>query len=184
MTDPVFKLVVVSTEDGFIAREPGHTPYDWASAEEQDIFFREVDTADWGIMGRGTHEAADKPHRRRIVFSGQVTAPEWRRDTQVWIDPGNISAHDLPKLVGGHHSFQTGLILGGTRVHDWFHGQGAIDEILLTVEPIRFGQGLPIFTNQPVGCPETVLQQAGYVLRDAQTLNATGTRLLRYERAD
>lgn len=183
MTKPVFKLAVVSTEDGFIARESGHAPYEWASAEEQDIFFREVDAADWSIMGRGTHEAADKPHRRRIVFSGQVTVPEWRRAAQVWVDPGTITVQDLPELVENRHNFETGLILGGTRVHDWFHAQGAIDEILLTVEPVVFGSGLPIFTNQPEGRPEMVLELAGYSLCDEQVLNAAGTRLLRYKKA-
>ncbi|MEM9250186.1 MAG: hypothetical protein AAGB05_16015, partial [Pseudomonadota bacterium] len=47
---PRLKLVVVASLDGFIARGPGHPPSDWASAEEQELFFAEVDAADWTIM--------------------------------------------------------------------------------------------------------------------------------------
>ena len=183
MTLPRFKLAVVSSEDGFIARAPGHAPHEWASAEEQEIFFREVDATDWSIMGRGTHEAADKPERRRIIFSGQVDQPTWRRPTQLWIDPADLSANQLPALVSGKHKFETGLILGGTRVHDWFLSQNAIDVVLLTVEPLRFGDGLPIFSNQSANRPEPVMRAAGFELTSLQELNAGGTRLLTYQRA-
>jgi dihydrofolate reductase len=66
---PRFTLLVAATADGFIAREPGHPPADWCSPEEQAVFLAAVDAADWGIMGRTTHEAAYKPFRRRIVTS-------------------------------------------------------------------------------------------------------------------
>lgn len=180
---PTFKLVVVSTLDGFIARVPGHAPHLWASPEEQEIFFSEVEAADWGIMGRGTHEAADKPNRRRIVFTGQVAAPDQRRATQIWVNPETLSASDLPSLVSGTHKFGTGLILGGTRVHDWFLSQGVIDEILLTIEPVYFADGLSIFSNQSSDGPEAVMEQAGFELKQEQILNANGTRLLTYGRA-
>jgi dihydrofolate reductase len=179
---PSYKLIVVSTEDGFIARYSGHAPHDWASAEEQAVFFREVDAADWGIMGRGTHEAANKPHRRRIIFSSQVDTPEWRTPTQVWINPEKVTLEGFNTLVRDRHPFETGLILGGTGVHDWFQAQDAIDEILLTIEPIRFGEGLPIFSNQSAKGPEKALEEMGFALEEEETLNAGGTRLLRYVR--
>jgi dihydrofolate reductase len=179
---PEFTLAVAVTEDGFIARHPGHAPADWCSPEEQALFLAEVDAADWSVMGRGTHEAADKPHRRRIVFSSAAPEPEWRRPTQLWLDPAGRGPDDLARLVAPLRPMRRGLILGGTAVHGLFHDAGRIDRVLLTVEPVTFGAGLPVFPGH-AGPAEAVLAALGYRLRDSRTLNARGTRLLTYAAA-
>ena len=66
-----FTLTVATSADAFISRSTDEPPQAWASEEEQALFFRDVEAADWAIMGRNTHQAADKPHRRRIIFSSQ-----------------------------------------------------------------------------------------------------------------
>ena len=174
---PSFTLIVVATADGFIARHPGHSPASWASAEEQSVFLAEVDFADWSIMGRGTHQAADRPDRRRIVFSTAAPVPDWRRPTQVWLDPANLSPDALPALVDNRHSLQRAVVLGGTRVHDWFLAAGRIDRVLLTVEPLTFGAGLPMFTGA-WGDPVASLMARGFVVAHETALNPTGTRLI------
>jgi len=176
-----FTLLVVATEDGFIARHPGHGPWDWASAEEQALFLAAVDRADWGVMGRGTHEAALKPHRRRIVFSRSAPEPEWRTPNHLWLDPARLSAAELPGLVAARHPMTQALVLGGTAVHDWFQAQGRLDRVVLTVEPIRFGTGLPIFSDQAPGeGAEAAFIARGYGEISRQTLNAGGTLLIEY----
>ena len=174
MTAPVFTLAVVTSADGFIARRPDEPPQAWASPEEQAVFFADVDAADWAVMGRRTHAAADRPDRRRIVFSGSGGAGVWRRPAQLWIDPARLVPGDLPGLVGHLHPLRAGLILGGTRVHDWFLAHGAIDRIHLTVEPVRFGAGLPLFSDAAGPAPE-VLTLKGFARRSARSLNAGGT---------
>jgi len=173
-----FTLAVAATLDGFIARGPGHSPADWVSAEEQEIFLREVEAADWSIMGRGTHEAADRPERRRIIFSTSGGAGTWRRPTQIWLDPMSLHPRDLPALVQAVLPLERGLILGGTTVHDWFHEAGCIDRVMLTVEPVRFGKGLGIFSGQPPADPVQVFSARGYVVTQRVKLNAAGTQLL------
>ena len=86
-------------------------------------------------MGRHTHEAADKPHRWRIVFSSQAAG--WQRPTQLWLDPGALTPGDLAKRVAEVRPLARGLILGGTRVHDWFLAHRAIHRVHLTEEPQR-----------------------------------------------
>ena len=174
---PTFTLLVVCTADGFIARQSGHSPAEWASAEEQDLFLSAVDGADWGIMGRGTHEAADTPHRRRIGFSSAVRRPEWRRPGQVWIDPATLAPDDLPAIVTPVRPMREGLILGGTTVHDWFLHAGRIDRVSLTVEPVEFGTGLPLFSGTE-GPADEVLKDLGFRRRCSRPLNDTGTRLI------
>ncbi len=177
-----FTLTVVCSADGYIARAPDDPPQAWASAEEQDLFFRDVEAADWAIMGRNTHEADDKLHRRRIIFSTKLAG--WRRPTQLWIDPASLAAGDLPTRVAAIHPLRNGLILGGTRVHDWFLAQRAIHRVHLTVEPVRFGAGLPVFSEQRATDPLQVFRDAGFEVITEQRLNANGTRYFELEPAD
>lgn len=179
MSRPSFTLTVVTSRDGFIARAGDHAPQSWASPEEQALFFRDVEAADWAVMGRRTHEAADRPDRRRIVFSTSAPEPHWRRPTQLWLDPAGLGPDDLPALVAPVHPLRHGAILGGTAVHDWFHRAGRIDRVQLTVEPVSFGAGLTVFSGE-AGPAEEVLARLGYRLAEERVLNPAGTRLLAY----
>lgn len=171
-----FTLTVATSADGYIARSTTEPPQAWASEEEQALFFEDVEAADWAIMGRHTHEAADKPHRRRIVFSSRVSG--WQRPTQLWLDPAGLSAADLPRLVGDVHPLRRGLILGGTRVHDWFLAQGAIDRVHLTIEPVHFGAGLPCFSDSAGEAPVDLFRARGFVVEEERPLNDAGTLYL------
>ena len=178
---PHFTLTVATSADGFIARAHDDAPQNWASPEEQALFFRDVEAADWAVMGRHTHEAADKPHRRRIVLSTTISG--WQRPTQLWLDPRGIaSADDLPALVEEVHPLERGLILGGTRVHDWFLAKNAIDRVHLTIEPVIFERGLPIFSDQVGKDPLQIIEKKGFIVRFDETLNARGTRYFVLER--
>lgn len=183
MSGPRFTLLVVCSADGFIARRPGEAPSAWASAEEQAVFLAAVDAADWAVMGRGTHQAAPRPDRRRIVFSRSAPAPEWRAPTQLWLDPAAATPAGLAALVAGRHPLRAGLILGGTAVHDWFHARDAIDAVTLTVEPLRFGSGLPVFGDQRAPDAEGAFAEKGWRVAAESRLNAAGTRLLTLAKA-
>ena len=171
-----FTLTVATSRDGFISRSDTEPPQAWASAEEQALFFRDVEAADWAIMGRNTHEAADKPHRRRIVFS--TTRAGWHRPTQLWLDPVRAMPADLPDLVDKVHPLENGLILGGTRVHDWFLRHRAVSKVHLTIEPVTFGAGLPVVTGQATRDPVALFQGLGFRIDAEDVLNAAGTRYL------
>jgi dihydrofolate reductase len=69
------------------------------------------------------------------------------------------------------------IVLGGTTVHDWFLERDRIDRIELTIEPVRFGAGLPFLTGQQ-GDVTAELFARGFVLIEQQELNPQGTRLL------
>lgn len=173
---PQFTLTVATSLDGFISRSTDEPPQAWASAEEQALFFRDVEAADWAIMGRHTHEAADKPQRRRIIFSTRKAG--WQRPTQLWLDPATLTADDLADRVAEVHPFENALILGGTRVHDWCLAQGAMDRVHLTIEPIRFGAGLPIFSGQSTTDPVGTFAARGFHPIHDEKLNTGGTRYL------
>ena len=178
MTDPTptFTLTVATSADAFIARAADDPPQAWASAEEQALFFRDVEAADWAIMGRNTHQAADKPYRRRIIFSSRTDG--WVRPTQLWLNPADLDPKDLAVRVNHIRPLRSGLVLGGTRVHDWFLSHRAIDRVHLTVEPVIFGRGLPILSGQTLRDPVSVLAARGFVVETERVLNSSGTRYL------
>lgn len=178
---PEFTLVVATSSDGFIARRSGESPASWASPEEQTHFFGKVGAACWSVMGRKTHEVADREDRRRIIFSGHVEEPEWRRPTQVWVNPARLEPDDLPMLVEAVEPMTAPLILGGTLVHDWFHQHRAIARIELTVEPVAFGSGLPVFSGDGASDPLTLFGCRGYGVIGDRVLNRKGTRLISLE---
>lgn len=177
---PHFTLTVATSADGYIARTPTEPPQVWASPEEQSLFFGDIAAADWAIMGRNTHLAADRDDRRRIIFSTQMSG--WRRENQIWIDPLGLMPSDLPQRVARVAPLERGLILGGTRVHDWFLHADAIDEVHHTVEPVTFGSGLPVFTEGEGQDPMEIIGRIGLVLMSDRRLNARGTRHLIWRR--
>ncbi|MCG6885541.1 MAG: dihydrofolate reductase family protein [Silicimonas sp.] len=174
MKRPHFTLTVAVSVDALISPSTETPTHMWVSSEEQDLFFADVEAADWCIMGRHTHEAADRPDRRRIVFS--TSRSGWQRPTQLWVNPKDMSPADLAGEVEHVRPLRSGLVLGGTRVHDWFLAHGAIDRVNLTVEPVRFGAGLPIFSDQQGSDPLEIFRSHGFVPREERALNERGTR--------
>ncbi|NNF23587.1 MAG: hypothetical protein EX258_10320 [Sphingomonadaceae bacterium] len=171
---PRFTLTVATSRDAFIARATDDSPASWVSAEEQALFFADVEAADWAIMGRHTHLAADRPDRRRIIFSASA-APGWHRPKQLWLNPEGMAPADLAEKVSQVRTLGKGLILGGTRVHDWFLAARAIDRVHLTIEPISFGSGLPIFSDQESRDPKAVFSAHGFAKIEERPLNDSGT---------
>ena len=176
-----FTLTVATSADGFISRSTDEPPQAWASAEEQALFFRDVEAADWAFMGRNTHEAADKPDRRRVIFS--TASDGWQRPSQLWLDPATVSPGDFAGLLREVHPLRNGLILGGTRVHDWFLAENAIDRVHLTIEPVRFGEGLPVFGDGQGVDPVQDFTDRGFVVQSETRLNSAGTRYVVLTRA-
>lgn len=168
-----FTLTVATSLNGLIARATDDTPQNWASPEEQVLFFRDVEAADWAIMGRNTHLAADKSERRRIIFSTRTDG--WQRPAQLWCDPTDLTPYDLAEQVRHVRPMQNGLILGGTRVHDWFLKHDAIHRVHLTIEPVTFVNGLPVFTNQNKSDPVSIFADRGFRVLSQTTLNDIGT---------
>jgi dihydrofolate reductase len=177
MPRTTFTLTAVISADGYIARRAGEHPGSWASAEEQARFLAEVPGYDWAFMGRTTHLTAFREDRRRVVFSRTAAGLEWREATHLWVDPNHVSLTDLLAALTPVRPPRRCIVLGGGAVHDWFLARELIDRIELTIEPVRFGAGLPLLTGQ-TGDVTAELLRRGFVLVEQQEINPQGTRLL------
>jgi dihydrofolate reductase len=172
-----FTLTAVVSADGFIARRAGEHPGSWASAEEQARFLAAVPGYDWAFMGRTTHLTAFRKDRRRVVFSRTATGLEWREESHLWVDPNQVPLADILAAVTPLQPPHRCIVLGGATVHDWFLERALIDQIELTIEPLRFGAGLPLLSGQQ-GDPVAALTDRGFAVVDEQWLNPQRTRLL------
>jgi dihydrofolate reductase len=172
-----FTLTAVVSADGYIGRRAGEHPGSWASAEEQARFLALVPGYDWAFMGRTTHQTAFRHDRRRVVFSRTVMDLEWREESHLWVDPGRVPWPEILAALTPVRPPRRCIVLGGATVHEWFLERDLIDRIELTIEPLRFGAGLPLLTRQS-GDPVAELARRGFATVDEQRLNAQGTRLL------
>jgi len=183
MADISFTLTAVISADGFIARRAGEHPASWASAEEQARFLAAVPGYDWVFMGRTTHETAFRTDRRRVVFSRMARGLDWREATHLWVDPDRVAWPEIVAALEPVRAPRRCIVLGGAAVHDWFLARDLIDRIELTIEPLRFAEGLPLLSGQR-GEVVADLARRGFALVDEQRLNAKGARLLTLARRD
>ncbi len=128
-------------------------------------------------MGRTTHETAFRPDRRRVVFSRSADALDWRENNHLWVDPARVGLEKILAVLAPVRPPRRCVVLGGVTVHDWFLERDLIDRIDLTIEPLRFGAGLPLLTGQR-GDVVAELARRGFVVSDRQRLNQQGTELL------
>ncbi len=168
-----FLLLAVVSSDGFIARHPGDPPSAWASPEEQARFRAAMAEVTWSVLGRVTHETALKPDRKRIVFTSSVTGVGWLTPNHLGFNPAGASfdeALDVAKVDG------LVAILGGTRVHDHMLEIGRVDEIRISIEPVRFGEGVPMFTGVAwLGCGDHLASHGMARVGKDEVLNTAGT---------
>lgn len=167
-------LAMVSSVDGRTTKG-AEAGTDWASPEDQAFFRGLIHDNDAVIMGSGTYESVrsfirpteDKP---RIILT---RAPE--RYEEDIIVPGLEFSSEEPSVVVerlAKRGIRNVLLAGGAETNARFFEAGLVDEMYLTVEPLVFGEGLPLTSP---------LQKAAELaLLGCERLNEQGTMLLHY----
>jgi len=178
--NPRFLLLAVVSADGFIARRQEHPPWEWASSEEQARFRATMAEISWSVLGRVTHETAHRPERKRIVFTSSVKGVAWLTPNHLGFNPAGATfdqALETAKPEG------LAAILGGTRVHDYMLEIGRVDELRLSIEPLRFGEGLPMFAGVAwVGLDDHLARHGMVRVGEDERLNDGGTVERRYRK--
>ena len=169
------KLIAVVSKDGFIARKSGDIPANWTSNEEKKCFKNDINKCDWAVMGRTTHELSYKENSKRIIFSSSIKNYKFLSENHILLNPENFS---FIEMLGKIEKVSSICILGGTRVHDYFYYNNLINEMMITVEPIFFRVGLPLFTKiKWNNVLQTFLNQ-GFKKKKYIQINKKGTRYL------
>lgn len=162
-------LIAAITADGFIARSPEEFSLDWTS-EEDTKFFRARTRGIAVVMGDTSYKILYKtmgrgmPNRLNVVYT---RAPEEFKGHDI-MTTGKEPVELLKELEQKGHSEVA--IIGGSTIYTLFLKAKVINTIYLTVEPVLFGRGVPLF-NEPL---DTKLQ-----LKSMEKLN-NNTVLLEY----
>lgn len=138
-----FRLIAAVSNDGFIAKFSGHLPNNWTSKEEKIYFKKDINSCGWSVMGRKTHELSFNKNKKRIIFTTSLKSYLYKDNKHLFCNPYNVS---LDQIIGLIEPSKNLCILGGTKVHDYFLKKNLIDELIITVEPIYFKEGLPLFS--------------------------------------
>ncbi len=130
------------TADGKIARNDKHFP-DWSSKEDKRLFAQITKAAGVVIMGDKTFFTmpGPLPGRLNVVFTQKENPPA--TEGVKWV-AGEIE----PVLAELENLGYTEAVLGGGAfLNSQFLDKKLIDEIILTIEPKLFGQGLSLFNK-------------------------------------
>ena len=136
-------LIAAITVDGFIGRSADHLA-DWTSPEDKKLFIAKTKEAGVMVMGSKTFSTIGRalPGRKTIVYTSR---PESFAPLEN-VEATNESPAELVARM--EQAGAAGLaICGGASIYSLFMEAGVVDELYLTVEPLAFGTGVPLFGN-------------------------------------
>jgi len=164
-------LIMVSSIDGVIAKNPNHNPFEWTSAEDKKHFQKLSKEIGVLLMGANTFKASGRksyPGRITYFLTGSPQNYDFGENVYpISGTPQSIASHLREQ---GHESV---ALVGGAGVNRDFLTAGLVDEVYLTVEPLIFGKGIHIFDDLDI---EISLRLLGH-----RVLNDRGTLLLHYK---
>lgn len=135
-------MIASLTADGFIGKTADHLA-DWTSREDKQLFVRLTKEAGVMVMGARTFATIGRalPERETIVYT---THPE--TITVEGVETTTEAPADLVARL--ERQGTSGIaICGGAVIYTMFMAAGVVDELYLTVEPVLFGQGVPLFAS-------------------------------------
>jgi dihydrofolate reductase len=160
----VFLIASISV-DGFISPTgldlEGPSTY-WTSREDTEFFKAKTKEAGVVIMGRTTWESIPEKYRPlkdrlNIIYTSQ---PETIQDSSPLTEFINLKSNIINRTITTNLRPQKVIelitangkkhiaICGGTSIYTQFLQEGVVDELFLTIEPVVFGTGTPLFDKQ------------------------------------
>jgi dihydrofolate reductase len=102
------------------------------------------------VWGRKTYEIVKNWPKQYFDDISEVRKIIITSDIDYKVDKGFTIAHSPQEAVEIliNEGFQSLLITGGSELNSSFAESGLIDEIVLNVEPVVVGRGIPVFSNQ------------------------------------
>lgn len=134
-------LMMAQSIDGMIARHPEHFP-DWTGKSDKRLFVEVTKRAGVMIMGSRTFDTLGKPlpGRKHVVMTRNRSRRS-RWENLIFTDePPHIILENLEA-----EGFSEAVLAGGSLINGLFAREGLIDEAMITIAPMIFGQGIPLF---------------------------------------
>jgi dihydrofolate reductase len=131
-------IIAAQSLDGFIGPITHTNSMSWTSGADKTFFKDKTKEAGVVIMGRTTFETIGKalPDRKTIVYSSDPILSEG-------IETTRLSPQDL-LLKLEKEGYSEVAICGGASIYSMFLKENLVDKIYLTLEPLLFGEGIPL----------------------------------------
>lgn len=136
-------LIMAVTADGKIARNTNHFP-DWTGKADKQMFKKMTMDAGVIVMGSKTYDTIGRPlpDRLNVVMTRR---PERYKPCPNLMVTGAEPAALLAEL--SERGYQKAVLAGGATINSLFARDKLIDEIVVTITPTLFGQGLSMFSE-------------------------------------
>jgi dihydrofolate reductase len=141
-------LMMALSADGKIGKHSYHLA-NWTSREDKQLFVETSKKAGVVVMGENTFKTIGKPlpYRLNVVLTRDI----------------KLKANNLPDLLEfttdspkellenlKNRGYETVILGGGAAINSLFLKEKLVDELVLTIEPKLFGDGLGLFSNLDV----------------------------------
>ena len=141
-------IIAAITADGFIAKNPGHSPLTWRSKGDRQFFIEKTRAARVVVMGLNTAKTSKRPmpDRLNIIYAkSKDELPHWNEFSD-W----EITQKDPSALLNelSERGYTEVAICGGQTIYTMFMEAGVVDNLYLTVEPVIFGSGMHLFNKE------------------------------------
>lgn len=136
-------LIMAMTADGIIAHHGSHFP-DWTCSADKKLFKRTSQEAGVIIMGSRTFDTIGSPLPGRLNVVMTRHPERYHPDDNILFFSG--SPENLLATLSDK-GYETIVLAGGAIINSLFIGSKNINEILLTISPKLFGQGLTLFAE-------------------------------------
>jgi dihydrofolate reductase len=135
-------LMMAMTLDGKIAKTSDHFP-DWTSKEDKKYFAKVSKNAGVVMMGEKTFRTfpSPLPNRLNVVFTLEKKPLETEGVKWVSGEPEKI-IEELENM-----GYKSAILGGGASLNGLFLRKNLVDEIIVTIEPKIFGDGLSLFSG-------------------------------------
>lgn len=145
MQRPTTIAIAAVTVDGKIARN-NHEFASWTSKEDKKVFVRESKKAGVIIVGRRTFDTfpGPLPGRLNVVMEKST---EGLNSIPGSVEYTSKQPQELLEDLGAR-GFTRVVIAGGSFIYSLFAQSHLLDELLVTVEPKVFGEGINLFAKQ------------------------------------
>lgn len=143
----VFLIAAISL-DGFIAPDPSVTSTAWTSGADKKFFTERTKQAKVMVMGSTTFNTIKRPLKDRltVVLSSKPKPAEYAQfdDSQV-----RYTAQSPLEIIETleNEGYTELAVCGGSSVYKQFMEAGLIKTLYITIEPIIFGKGVPLFSD-------------------------------------
>jgi len=133
------------TLDGKIAKSSDHFP-DWTGKADKAYFMNRTKEAGCLIMGNTTYKTIGRPlpGRKNVILT---RSPQPCEHDESVLEFTNKEPEALLQQLE-EERFTEVVLCGGAQINTLFAKAGLIDEIILTISPLMFGEGLSLFNEE------------------------------------